>query len=165
MWPTRSSTAADAVMLSAETASGLYPREAVAMMARIVIEAETSMLDSPAPRSMMPYSLASSAVNQRSRSESASICSTGLAGVEGDALGHEPLDVDHLLGLDRDVGRLAADAAGGLVHHDRGVRQGVALALGAGAQQELAHRGGQAHADVATSSARTASCRRSPCRP
>ena len=35
----------------------------------------------------------------------------------------------------------------GLVHHDPRVRQGVALALGAGAQQELAHRGRQAHAD------------------
>jgi pyruvate kinase len=40
----------DAVMLSAETASGLYPREAVAMMSRIVVEAETSMLESPPPR-------------------------------------------------------------------------------------------------------------------
>jgi pyruvate kinase len=33
----------DSVMLSAESASGRYPREAVAMMARIVIEAESSM--------------------------------------------------------------------------------------------------------------------------
>src|SRR3974390_2569755 len=34
----------DAVMLSAETAVGKYPREAVAFMARIVLEAETHML-------------------------------------------------------------------------------------------------------------------------
>ena len=33
----------DAVMLSAETANGLYPREAVAMMSRIVVEAEQNM--------------------------------------------------------------------------------------------------------------------------
>ncbi len=33
----------DAVMLSAETASGKYPREAVAMMARIIAEAEAHM--------------------------------------------------------------------------------------------------------------------------
>src|SRR5208283_2599290 len=33
----------DAVMLSAETASGRYPREAVAMMARIVVETESNM--------------------------------------------------------------------------------------------------------------------------
>ena len=39
----------DAVMLSAETASGKYPRESVAMMAKIVIEAESNMPD-PMPR-------------------------------------------------------------------------------------------------------------------
>ena len=37
----------DAVMLSGETASGRYPREAVAMMARIIMEAETSIAQSP----------------------------------------------------------------------------------------------------------------------
>jgi pyruvate kinase len=35
----------DAVMLSAETASGQYPRESVAIMARIVVEAESNMTD------------------------------------------------------------------------------------------------------------------------
>src|SRR6267143_937941 len=39
----------DAVMLSAETASGRYPREAVAMMARIILEAEASIAQLPPP--------------------------------------------------------------------------------------------------------------------
>ncbi len=40
----------DAVMLSAETATGLYPRETVAMMAKIVVEAETNMAEFMQPR-------------------------------------------------------------------------------------------------------------------
>jgi pyruvate kinase len=40
----------DAVMLSAETASGRYPRETVAMMAKIVVEAENNMHDFPRRR-------------------------------------------------------------------------------------------------------------------
>ena len=40
----------DAVMLSAETASGQYPRETVAMMGRIVIEAEQNMASFSEPR-------------------------------------------------------------------------------------------------------------------
>src|SRR5229473_2445946 len=39
----------DAVMLSAETASGRYPREAVAMMTRIILEAEASIAHLPPP--------------------------------------------------------------------------------------------------------------------
>jgi pyruvate kinase len=39
----------DAVMLSAETASGKYPRETLAMMSKIVIEAESNMPE-PMPR-------------------------------------------------------------------------------------------------------------------
>jgi pyruvate kinase len=39
----------DAVMLSAETASGKYPIEAVAMMARIIEEAEASIQEFPRP--------------------------------------------------------------------------------------------------------------------
>jgi pyruvate kinase len=39
----------DAVMLSAETASGKYPAEAVGMMARIIEEAEASIKEFPRP--------------------------------------------------------------------------------------------------------------------
>jgi pyruvate kinase len=42
----------DAVMLSAETASGKYPVEAVGMMARIIEEAEASIKEFPRPSTM-----------------------------------------------------------------------------------------------------------------
>src|SRR5882757_243580 len=71
----------------------------------------------------------------------------GLSGVLGDQLGHPALGVQQLLGLDLDVGGGAAEAGGGLVHQDAGVRQREPLAGGARGQQELTHRGGHAHGD------------------
>ena len=48
----------DAVMLSAETASGKYPVESVAIMDRIIREAETSSTDQPRPRPMAGINVA-----------------------------------------------------------------------------------------------------------
>jgi pyruvate kinase len=52
----------DVVMLSGETASGRYPRETVAMMVRIILEAEASMAEMPPPprrrREQHQYSVA-----------------------------------------------------------------------------------------------------------
>src|SRR5450756_1494520 len=61
----------------------------------------------------------------------------GLAGVEGEPLLHGPLGVEHLLGLDGNVGGGAAQPTGRLMHHDPRVREGIALAGRAGAEQEL----------------------------
>src|SRR6201996_9427331 len=69
----------------------------------------------------------------------------GLAGVPRRELRERLLHVAHLLGLIPDVGRGAADAAGRLVHQDRGVRHGVALARGTCREQELPHARGHAH--------------------
>ncbi len=48
----------DAVMLSAETASGKYPVESVGMMDRIIREAEASSTDQPRPRPMAGINVA-----------------------------------------------------------------------------------------------------------
>ena len=53
------------------------------------------------------------------------------------------------LHLDDRVRGVAAEPAGALVDHDPAVRQGVALALRAGRQQDRRHRGGHADADRA----------------
>ena len=65
------------------------------------------------------------------------------------ALLQQTLRVGHLLSLDRDVGGLTLNTAEGLMHHDPGVRQRIALARCAGTQQELAHRGAESHTDGA----------------
>ena len=53
----------------------------------------------------------------------------------------------HLLDLDEDVRGVAAEPAGALVDHDPAVRQRVALAGGAGGEEDGAHRGRLADAD------------------
>src|SRR5437764_12853447 len=64
----------------------------------------------------------------------------GLAGVHGDALGHDALGVHDLLSVDADVGGQTLHLRGGLVHEDAGVGQREALARLPGTQEELAHR-------------------------
>ena len=54
--------------------------------------------------------------------------------------------LEDFVGLDLDVGDLAADLAVGLVDHHLGVRQGEALALGAAGQEHGAAAGRQADA-------------------
>ena len=59
----------------------------------------------------------------------------------------EPLlQVQNLLGMIHDVGRLPLEAAGRLVQHDAGIGQREALALLAGGEQERGHGGGLADA-------------------
>ena len=53
----------------------------------------------------------------------------------------------NLLGLDLNVGRLSLRTAEGLVDHNSRVGQSAALALGAGTEEEGAHRRGHAEAD------------------
>ena len=68
---------------------------------------------------MKPYSLASSAVNHRSRSESALDLLDRLAGVERDPLGEGPLGVDASARPWISMSAAcAADAAVRLVHDD-----------------------------------------------
>ena len=61
-------------------------------------------------------------------------------------LDEPPLQVDHELRVALDVRHLALEAAGRLVDQDRRIGQREALALGAGGEQERAHR--RRHADA-----------------
>ena len=70
-----------------------------------------------------------------------------LAGVKRDPFCHHPLQVNDLLRLDRYVRSLPLHLARRLVHQDAGVRQGIPLTRGPRAEEELAHRGSEAHAN------------------
>src|SRR5829696_321767 len=70
-----------------------------------------------------------------------------LPSVLGDDLVEPAPDVDDLLGMDLDVGRLAGETAGDLVDQDLRVRQRHALALGAAGEQQRTHRHRDADAD------------------
>ncbi len=70
-----------------------------------------------------------------------------LTRVQRCQFGHPPLGVLELLGLNCDIGGLAAQTGQRLVHHDASVGKCVPLAGSAGGEQELSHRGGHAHAD------------------
>ena len=81
--------------------------------------------------STTPYSLASSAVRMKSRSVSLRDLLERLARVLAISSLEQLAVARDLLGLDLDVDRLALRAAVRLVQQDAGVRQRVALALGA----------------------------------
>ncbi len=73
----------------------------------------------------------------------------GLAGVVREDLVDPAADPEDLLGVDLDVGGLAAESATRLVDEDPGVGQGVPESGRAPGQQDRRHGGGQAHADGA----------------
>ena len=70
----------------------------------------------------------------------------GLAGVRGEDAVEHLAGLEDFLGLDLDVGDLAAHLPVGLMDHHLGVGQREALALGAAGQQHRPAAGGQSHA-------------------
>ena len=98
---------------------------------------------------MMPYSLACSGDMKRSRFVSCSTFSIGWPVWRARISVLRLTRNSHSLHLDDRVRGVAAEPAGALVDHDPAVRQGVALARGAGRQQDGGHRGGHADADRA----------------
>ena len=114
--------------------------------------------------SMIPYSLASSAVRILSRSMSWRTCSGRLAAVLGQRRLQQLAHPGDLRGLDLQVRHLAVDALGGrLVDQDPGVRHGEPLAGRARGEQHRGGRGGLARGRPSGCPAgRTAWCRRWP---